>query len=253
MIDLSGKVALVTGGASGIGLTLVEGLLERGCAVIASDIAFGDGIAALAARWDRKLAIVQMDVTSDAQVADAVAQAEATFGRLDILVNNAGLYTTITRGPFEDLSVAEWEKVFAVNVTGVFRTVKATLSLLRASGAGRVLNITSATFFSAPPNMLHYVATKGALTAMTRSLARELGSDGITVNAIAPGFTLSTGVIDAGIAGSTPQADRARNARAIRRDQMPEDLVGATCFLAGDEAGFITGQTLVIDGGAVMH
>lgn len=253
MIDLSGKVALVTGGASGIGLTLVEGLLDRGCAVIAGDIAFGDGIAALAARWHPRLVTVPMDVTSDMQVAEAVGQAETTFGRLDIVVNNAGLYTTITRAPFEDLSTEEWEKVFAVNVTGVFRTVKACLPLLRASRAGRVLNITSATFFSAPPNMLHYVATKGALTAMTRSLARELGGDSITVNAIAPGFTLSSGVMDAGIAQSTPQADRARNARAIRRDQLPNDLIGATCFLASDEAGFITGQTLVIDGGAVMH
>jgi len=251
--DLTGKVALITGGASGIGLTLVEGLLERGCRVVMGDIAFGDAAQAVVAKWGDKLLRVPMDVTSDAQVDAALASARQTFGRLDILVNNAGLYTTITRAGFEDLSIAEWERVFAVNVTGVFRTVKASLSLLRESGAGRVINISSATVFSAPPNMLHYVATKGAMMAMTRSLARELGVDSITVNAIAPGFTLSSGVLDAKMESASPQAERARGARAIKRDQAPEDLVGATCFLSSNEASFITGQTLVVDGGAVMH
>ena len=196
---------------------------------------------------------VAMDVTDDAQVAAALEAVKSRFGGLDIVVNNAGLFTRISRGPFEEIDIAEWERIFAVNVTGTFRVVKACLPLLKASGSGRILNISSATVFSAPPNMLHYVSSKGALTAMTKSMARELGVHGITVNAIAPGFTLSSGVIETANESSETQRERARAARAVKRDQMPDDLVGATCFLASDAAGFITGQTLVVDGGAVMH
>jgi len=253
MIDLKGKVALVTGGASGIGLELAVGLAARGCRVVIGDILGQSRLDQAAAIVGADCLAVPMDVTSDEQVAAAVAQAGARFGGLDIVVNNAGLYTNIWRGPLEDIEIAEWERVFAVNVTGVFRVVKASLPLLKQSAAGRILNISSATVFSAPPNMLQYVSTKGAMTAMTKSMARELGVHGITVNAIAPGFTLSSGVIDAANQSSEAQKERARAARAVKRDQMPEDLIGATCFLASDEAGFITGQTLVVDGGAVMH
>ena len=253
MADLADKVALVTGAGSGIGLELARGLLARGCKVVAGDIALGNDFAELSKSSQGRLLGAIMDVTDDRQVDAAVAAAKVNFGVLDILVNNAGLFTTVTRGPFEDLTIAEWEKVFAVNVTGVFRTVTACLPMLKASGNGRIVNITSATVFSAPPNMLHYVATKGALTAMTRSMARELGPDGITVNAVAPGFTLSSGVVRMDAETTPAQIERARNGRAIKRDQIPEDLIGATCFLAGEGAAFITGQTLVVDGGAVMH
>ena len=253
MADLSGRVALVTGGGSGIGLTLAGGLVSRGCRVVIGDVAFGQDAEAFLADHPEEVTNAVMDVTDDEKVALAVDKAVQTFGRLDVLINNAGLYTTIRRVPLAELTIAEWEKVFAVNVTGVFRTVKACLPALRDSGAGRVINISSATVFSAPPNLLHYVATKGALTAMTRSMARELGSDGITVNAVAPGFTLSSGVLDAKMESASAPAERARNARALKRDQMPDDVVGAVCFLAGGESAFITGQTLVVDGGTVMH
>ena len=253
MIDLKDKVALVTGGASGIGLELAVGLAARGCRVVIGDILDQARLDQAAATVGGDCFAVPMDVTSDEQVAAALAQAGARFGGLDIVVNNAGLYTNIFRGPLEDIEIAEWERVFAVNVTGVFRVVKASLPLLKQSTGGRILNISSATVFSAPPNMLHYVSTKGAMTAMTKSMARELGVHGITVNAIAPGFTLSSGVIDAARQRSEAQKERARSVRAVKREQMPKDLIGATCFLASDEAGFITGQTLVVDGGAVMH
>ncbi len=196
MIDLKGKVALVTGGASGIGLDLAVGLAARGCRVVIGDILDQARLDQAAATVGGDCFAVPMDVTSDEQVAAALAQAGARFGGLDIVVNNAGLYTNILRGPLEDIEIAEWERVFAVNVTGVFRVVKASLPLLKQSTGGRILNISSATVFSAPPNMLHYVSTKGAMTAMTKSMARELGVHGITVNAIAPGFTLSSGVIE---------------------------------------------------------
>lgn len=253
MTDLTGKTALVTGGASGIGLELAKGLTARGCQVAIGDIFGAERLDSARLEIGGTVLALPMDVTSEDQVSAAMEEIAAKFGGLDIVVNNAGLYTTVSRGPFEEISTEEWEKVFAVNVTGVFRVVRAGLAMLRRSSAGRVINISSATVFSGPPNMLHYVASKGAMTAMTKSLARELGVDGITVNAIAPGFTLSSGVVDAETESALAQRERARAARAVKRDQMPEDLIGATCFLAGDEAGFISGQTLVVDGGAVMH
>ena len=253
MTGSQGRVALVTGAGSGIGYDLARGLAAHGFRVILADVRNAQAAAQQLRDAGFDAVGIAMDVTSDAQVAAAMALAKQEFGGLDVLVNNAGLFTTISRAPFEELSTAEWEQVFAVNVTGVFRVTKAALPLLKASGAGRIINITSATVHSAPPNLLHYVSTKGALAAMTRSLARELGAYGITVNAIAPGFTLSTGVLANAGAGLDPQAERARNARAIKRDQEPRDLIGATCFFAGDESEFITGQTLVVDGGVVMH
>ena len=253
MTGSQGRVALVTGAGSGIGYDLARGLAAHGYRVVLGDVRHAEAAAQRLRDEGFAAGGIAMDVTSDAEVAGAMAFAEAEFGGLDVLVNNAGLFTTIRRAPFEDLSIAEWERVFAVNVTGVFRVAKAALPLLKASGAGRIINITSATVHSAPPNLLHYVSTKGALAAMTRSLARELGDHRITVNAIAPGFTLSTGVLANAGAGLDPQSARARNARAIKRDQEPRDLIGATCFFAGEESEFITGQTLVVDGGVVMH
>jgi NAD(P)-dependent dehydrogenase (short-subunit alcohol dehydrogenase family) len=236
----------------GIGLELARGLMMRGCVVVLGDVRNAEAAAAELSREGRAIGL-EMDVTNDVQIERAMQHIEADLGGLDIVINNAGLFTTISRGHFENISIGEWEKVFAVNVTGVFRVVKAALPLLRRSRAGRIINITSATVFSAPPNLLHYVSTKGALTAMTRSMARELGDDGITVNAVAPGFTLSAGVLDNQTDPAAPQFERARMARAIKRDQMPGDLVGAAAFLASDDASFVTGQTLVVDGGSVMR
>ena len=253
MTELKDKIALVTGAASGIGLELAAGLSARGCRVVIGDIVDVSLLEKAAADIDGECLTVPMDVTDDVQVQAAIDATQARFGGLDIVVNNAGLYTTVTRGPFEDIDIAEWERVFAVNVAGAFRVIKASLPLLKASGSGRILNISSSTVFSGPPNMVHYVASKGAITAMTKSMARELGVHGITVNAIAPGFTLSSGVLHASSEASSAQWERARAARAVQRDQLPEDLIGATCFLASEAAGFITGQTLVVDGGAVMH
>jgi NAD(P)-dependent dehydrogenase (short-subunit alcohol dehydrogenase family) len=253
MVALRNKVALVTGGASGIGLELAAGLAGRGCRVVIGDILDRERLDLAAKTIGGECLAVPMDVTDSDQVTAAFDATQSHFGGLDILVNNAGLFTRISRGPLEDIDISEWERVFAVNVIGTFRVIKASLPLLKKSGRGRILNISSATVFSAPPNMVHYVSSKGALAAMTKSMARELGVHGITVNAIAPGFTLSSGVVDAANESFEIQRERAQNARAIKRDQMPDDLVGATCFLASDEAGFITGQTLVVDGGAVMN
>lgn len=253
MSDLSGMIAHVTGAASGIGRELAVGLALKGCKVIISDINGAKITANELIKDGLDVVGIEMDVTNAVQIAESMSLAKRKFGGLDILVNNAGLFTGVTRGSFEDLKQEEWDQVFNVNVGGVFRMVQAAWPLLRESKAGRVINITSATAFSAPPNMLHYVATKGALTSMTRSMAREMGADGITVNAVAPGYTLSTGVLKNLGEKDEPNVQRARSARSIGRDMMPDDLVGAVTFLAGEGAGFISGQTLVVDGGAVMH
>ncbi len=251
-MSLQGKVAIVTGGASGIGLEIASDLGRQGAHVVVCDVA---DTAAAVARLMGEGAVatgVRADISDPASVESAVAEVLKTVGRIDILVNNAGLFTGITRAPFDQLDVAEWKRVLDVNVTGPFLFSRAVWPAMRAAGGGRIVNITSASLFTAPPLMLHYVASKGALTAMTRSMAREMGPDQITVNAVAPGFTLSSGVLEHRQDMLETAADRARNARAFKRDQQPEDIVGTVTFLCGPGAAFITGQTLVVDGGAAM-
>lgn len=253
MSNLEGKVAIVTGAASGIGLDLALELSRRGASVLVCDVKDPSAAVAQIAAAGGVAAGQIVDIADEAAVEAGVAACLERFGRLDILVNNAGLFTTIGRGPYDQLDPAEWRRVMDVNVTGVWLMCRAARPALKASGAGRIINITSATAFSTPPSMLHYVTSKGAVTAMTSALARELGADNITVNAVAPGFTLSSGVHEHRSEGLDAQTARARATRAIARDQQPDDLVGAVAFFAGAESAFITGQTLIVDGGAVMR
>ncbi len=253
MTGLIGKLAVVTGGGSGIGREIAVNLARQGVTVAIADISDASGAVAEIAALGGDATAHRVDLGDEAAITDFAQHLATMTDHLDILVNNAGLFTTITRGPFDQLDVQEWRRVMDVNVTGPFLITRALLPMLKQSAAGRVINITSATVFSAPPTMLHYVTSKGALTAMTRSMARELGAFGITVNAIAPGFTMSDGVLANQAEKFSGQADRARAGRAIARDQMPSDIVGAVAFLGSDTSGFITGQTIVIDGGTVMH
>ena len=253
MAELNDRVAIVTGGESGIGLEIARSLMRRGARVAICDVD-DPGEAVETLRGDGGTAIgVQADISDEQAVARAQAAIVAAFGRIDILVNNAGLFTGITRAPFDQLDPAEWRRVLDVNVTGPYLFSRAVWPQMRRAGGGRIVNITSASIYSAPPLMLHYVASKGALTAMTRAMAREMGPDNITVNAVAPGFTLSSGVLEKRQDMLETAAGRARAARALQRDQTPRDIVGAVAFLCGDDSGFVTGQTLVVDGGAVMR
>ncbi|MDB5944850.1 MAG: ped [Ramlibacter sp.] len=247
----TGKVALVTGGASGIGLVFARRLLQEGCSVVLADLRGAPAAAEKLAREGAAVSGVDADVADEAQVAHMVAAAVQRFGGIDLLINNAGIFTSLSPKPFEQLDVAEWNKVMAVNVLGPFLCARAVVPEMRKRGGGKIVNVASTTALKGTPNLLHYVASKGAVISMTRSMARELGKDKITVNSIAPGFTLSDGVL----AGDMRErlGGNSVAARSLQRDQTPEDLTGALAFLTGPGSDFVTGQTLIVDGGSAFN
>lgn len=251
-MGLEGKVAVVTGGARGIGAAVARGLAERGARVVIADL---DG-AEEAARTLRDAGFeavgLRVDVSSEADTAAMAAAAEDAFGGLDILVNNAGIYSSLTPKPFAEIDPAEWRRVMEVNTLGIFLCCRAALAPMTRRGGGRIVTISSGVAFKGNPFMAHYVASKGAVVSLTRALATELGPHRILVNSVAPGFTLSDGVLGNPTLVAGVKEPSLRN-RVLARDMLPEDLVGAVCFFAGPDSAFITGQTLVVDGGAYYH
>jgi len=181
-----------------------------------------------------------------------VSAAQHSFGGIDILVNNAGIFASLNPGPFDQLEADDWRKVLEVNVIGSFLAAKAVVGPMRQRGGGRIINIASTTAFKGTAYLLHYTSSKGAILAMTKALARELGGDGILVNAVAPGFTVSEGVEQNSDHVETMRQN-APASRILRREMVPDDIVGAVRFLAGPLSGFMTGQTIVVDGGAYLH
>jgi NAD(P)-dependent dehydrogenase (short-subunit alcohol dehydrogenase family) len=238
-VRLKGRVALVTGGAQGIGAAIADGLRADGAEVVIADLNPPEGG-------------IQADVADEAEVERMVGEVVARHDRLDILVNNAGLYASLTMRPFTEIPLDEWRQVMEVNVASMFLTCRAAVPVMRANGGGKIVNISSGTPFRGVPFLLHYVTSKGAIVALTRALAKELGKDGIHVNCVAPGFTMS-----AGVQAHPEVIEKLRDvsvaSRTIQRDQVPEDVVGAVVFLCTPAADFITGQTMVIDGGQYFH
>jgi NAD(P)-dependent dehydrogenase (short-subunit alcohol dehydrogenase family) len=236
---LEGKVAIVTGGAQGIGAAIVSGLEAEGVTVVVADLNPPEGG-------------IRADVASEEDVSAMVEETLARHGRIDALVNNAGLYASLEMRAFTEIPLDEWNRVMEVNVASMFLTCRAVVPVMRKQGGGKIVNISSGTPFRGVPFLLHYVTSKGAIVALTRALAKELGRDSIHVNCVAPGFTMSDGV------KSHPEVieklrDVSVASRTIQRDQMPEDVVGAVVFLCTPAADFITGQTMVIDGGQYFH
>jgi NAD(P)-dependent dehydrogenase (short-subunit alcohol dehydrogenase family) len=248
----AGKVAIVTGAQTGIGLAIARRLAAEGAAVVLADIADAAGQAQeLQAGGARALA-ARVDVADEHSVEAMVGRTLAEFGRVDILVNNAAIAASIQLRPFEQISVSEWRRMQDVNAMGPFLCTRAVAPHMRAQKSGRIVNITSGTAFKGAPFMLDYVASKGALMTMTRSLARELGKDFVTVNAVSPGYTLSEGNL-ANTDFLATYREAAIATRAVPRDGWPADIVGAVAFLASDDAAFISGQILAVDGGSVYH
>ena len=248
MSALDGKVAIVTGGAQGIGRAIADRLAADGARIVIADLKGAEGAAA-----DFTDGVgLTVDVSSEDDVARMAAETVERCGAIDILVNNAGLYASLPMRPFEQIPVDEWRQVMDVNVLSMFLTCRAVVPRMREQGGGRIVNISSGTPFRGVPFVLHYVTSKGAIVAFTKALAKELGGDEILVNCVAPGFTMSDGVQE------NPEVvealrDVSVSARTIKRDQVPEDVVGAVAFLCGPESTFITGQTMVIDGGQYFH
>jgi NAD(P)-dependent dehydrogenase (short-subunit alcohol dehydrogenase family) len=250
--SMQGPVAIVTGAAMGIGYAIAQKLAERGSRIVIVDRSDAAGAAERLTREGFEAIGIEADVSSEEETAKAATTAETIFGRIDILVNNAGIYSTLKPRTFDKISVDEFRRVMDVNVLGVFLCCRAVLPAFRRAGGGRIVNISSGVAFKGNPLMAHYVASKGAVISFTRALATELGADGITVNSVAPGFTLSDGVernpeLVAGVKGPS-----LRN-RVIARDMVPDDVVGAVAFFTGPDSAFITGQTMVVDGGAYFH
>jgi NAD(P)-dependent dehydrogenase (short-subunit alcohol dehydrogenase family) len=237
--QLDGKVAVVTGGAQGIGRAIADGLEREGATVVIADLDPPEGG-------------IRADVSSESDVEAMVRETVSRHGGLDILVNNAGLYASLAMRPFDQIPLEEWRQVMDVNVASMFLTCRAVVPVMRDRGGGKIVNISSGTPFRGVPFLLHYVTSKGAIVAFTRALAKELGKDSIHVNCVAPGFTMTDGVM------ANPEVveklrDVSVAARTIQRDQVPEDVVGAVVFFCSPGADFVTGQTMVIDGGQYFH
>jgi NAD(P)-dependent dehydrogenase (short-subunit alcohol dehydrogenase family) len=250
---LAGRAAIVTGGAKGIGRHYSLALAAEGARVMIADIADGSEVAQeiAATHGANSVASVVTDVSDEQSVRALVAATMERFGKIDVLVNNAALFAPLQETKCTEIDAALWDKVMAVNLRGPFLMVKHVAPHMTAQGYGKIINIGSGTAFRGIPWMLHYVTTKGGIMAMTRALARELGEHGIRVNTLAPGFTLSDTVMAENPGHVNTARDRAVQSRSLRRDEQPQDLLGALVFLSSADSDFITGQTIAVDGGNV--
>jgi NAD(P)-dependent dehydrogenase (short-subunit alcohol dehydrogenase family) len=240
-------VAVVTGAAGGFGRAFSLAFGEAGAQIVAADLdeARAEQTAELVRRAGGEAVGVAVDVADEASVTALVESAVDAFGGVDVLVNNAAIYADLDRRPFYELEAEVWDRVLAINLRGPWLCAKACVPAMRARGGGAIVNIASATVFSGSPLFAHYVASKGGLIALTRAMAREVGDLGIRVNAVAPGFTLTDASRRLIADAETYGVERG----AIKRAAVPEDMVGTVLFLASSASAFVTGQTIVVDGG----
>jgi 3-oxoacyl-[acyl-carrier protein] reductase len=251
---LEGRTAIVTGGGHGIGKAYATRLASEGAKVVIAEI---DEKAALAVAEELKKAGyealgVGTDVADPASLAKMVDAAIARFGRIDVLVNNAAIFATVpmSRSPFDQISIDEWDRMMSVNVKGTWLASCAVIPQMRKQGYGKIINVSSGTALKGSPSRIHYVTSKAGILGFTKTLANEVGKDNICVNCVAPGSTLSEENPDEDIVKMRASAT---STRALKRVQNPDDLTGAVVFFASADSDFITGQTLVVDGGSCMH
>jgi len=239
------RVALVTGAATGLGRAFAQRLARDGADVVLADVQDAAESARLVEAEGARALPVRCDITDETQVGELAATVEGQFGPVDVLVNNAGIYPN---ADLATLTLEQWRRVFSVNVEGAFLITRAFLPSMRERGWGRVVFLTSTSFHTGSPGFPHYVATKGAVIGLMHALATEASGYGVTVNAIAPSIVLTEGTRRE---AAQEAFDATREMQAIKRTQRPEDVVGALSFLASDDASFVTGQTIVVDGGLV--
>lgn len=251
---LEGRVAIVTGGGHGIGKAYAERLASEGARIVIAEI---DEQAAMAVARELTAAGheaigLRTDVSDSASVEQMAAAAIGRFGRIDVLVNNAAIFATVpmSRSPFDKITVDEWDRMMSVNLKGAWLASCAVIPQMRAQNYGKIINISSGTALKGSPSRIHYVTSKAGILGFTKTLANEVGKDNICVNCVAPGSTLSEENPDDDIIRNRTQAI---NTRALKRVQTPEDLTGAVLFFASADSDFITGQTLVVDGGSCLH
>ena len=249
-MTVSGKRVVVTGAARGIGREFALHLAQLGARVLAVDVRdeLLQETAALAGSRSLHVSTFAADVSSAAQTAALGDHPRRLFGGLDALVNNAAIVEGLARCGFDEIDEDEWDRVLAVNVKGTWLCARALVPLIREAGAGSIVNMASEVAFSGSPGLAHYVASKGAVVGLTRTLARELGPSQIRVNALAPGF-----IPTQASQGMLAEAQYDTSATPLGRVGQPADLLGALTFLVSDESSFITGQTLLVNGGRLVR
>lgn len=245
---LQGRTAIVTGAGTGLGRAIALRFAAEGANVVVADLVDAQGTAEDIRAKGLEATFLRVDISDEAAVADLVAKTIERYGAIDILINNAAIASTLRPSPFEQQSLADWRKVLDVNVLGLFLMCRAVSPHMRARKYGRIVNFSSGTTLRGAPGMMHYVASKGAIGAMTLSLANELGADEITVNAIAPGYLLSEGNL-ANDSTSGALREILAKRRAIQRDGLPEDVVSTALYLASEDAGFVSAQMIAVNGG----
>ncbi|MDQ7782081.1 MAG: 3-oxoacyl-ACP reductase family protein [Desulfomonilaceae bacterium] len=248
---LEGRVAVVTGAGKGLGRAFCKRLAQDGADIVAVTRADLDGLEQTAndvRELGRQVLIAKVDVSCESDTRAMAEQAVEKFGRVDILVNNAAFFYGVKRAPFTEIEVDQWDRMMNTNVKGPWLCTKAVFPQMKAQGKGKIINLASEVFFTGSHGFAHYVASKGGVIGLTRALAVELGPHGICINAVAPGFTNT----EAG--RSLVDVDKYDTTRTpLKRLQQPEDLIGIVAFLASDDSDFITGQTILVDGGRAMH